>query len=85
MRPGMVVYSKAGRDKGAPFIVLKCEGEYAYLTDGQSRPLNKPKKKKLKHIQPTNTTIEDIKHKIEHNLHIMDSDIVKALKSVKQP
>ena len=85
MRPGAVVYSKAGRDKGEPFIVLSCDGAYAYLTDGQSRPLDKPKKKKLKHIQPTNATMEDIGYKIEHNLHLMDSDIKKALQLVKKP
>jgi len=85
MGPGSVVYSKAGRDKGEPFIVLSCDAEYAYLTDGKLRPLMKPKKKKLKHIQPTNAIMDDIKTKIENNRHIMDSDIKKALQSVKKP
>ena len=47
---GMIVYSKAGRDKGGVFIVLTIEGEYVYLSDGKTRSLQKPKKKKLKHI-----------------------------------
>jgi len=53
MEVGQVVFSKCGRDKGRAFMVLSVEGEYVFLADGQLRPLSKPKKKKVKHIQPT--------------------------------
>jgi len=79
LEPGRVVFSKAGRDKGKPFVVMSQEGEYAYLADGDLRPVNTPKRKKLKHIQPTNTVIEDIQIKILNGKHLMDSDIKKAL------
>ena len=55
MQIGQVVFSKCGRDKGRAFVVLSVEGEYVFLADGQLRPLNKPKKKKAKHTQPTHT------------------------------
>lgn len=74
-----MVFSKAGRDKGGAFIVLSVDGEYAYLTDGGSRPLTKPKKKKFKHIQPTKACIDYIKNKIINKLYLNDSDIRKAL------
>lgn len=48
---GCVVYSKCGRDKGLAAIVLRAEGDYVYLVDGKLRRLDKPKKKKLKHVQ----------------------------------
>ena len=54
---GQIVFSKRGRDKGRVFVVLAIEDDYVFLADGQIRPLNKPKKKKVKHIQPTNTVI----------------------------
>jgi len=57
MEIGQVVFSKCGRDKGLAFVVLSVEGEYIFLTDGQRRPLNKPKKKKARHTQPTNIII----------------------------
>ena len=57
MEAGQIVFSKRGRDKGRIFIVLSVEGEYVFLADGQLRPLNKPKKKKTRHIQPTRTII----------------------------
>ena len=57
MAIGQVVFSKCGRDKGRAFMVLSVEGEYVFLADGQLRPLNKPKKKKAKHIQPTHIIV----------------------------
>jgi len=51
---GQVVFAKSGRDKGRAFIVLCVDDEYLYLVDGRLRTLQKPKKKKVKHVQPTN-------------------------------
>jgi len=58
MNPGQIVYSKRGRDKGNAMIVIAADGEYAYLVDGKSRLLDKPKKKKAKHIQITNNIVD---------------------------
>ena len=55
---GMLVYSKAGRDKGKLFLVLAVENDFVYLADGDTRRVTKPKKKKLKHINKTNCVLE---------------------------
>jgi ribosomal protein L14E/L6E/L27E len=73
IQKGSLVYSKAGRDKGDLFLVLYTEGEYAYLTDGDTRRVKKPKKKKIKHINKTNKVLE-----IDSE-NISDSDVRKAL------
>ena len=49
---GDLVVSRAGRDKGRPFVVLRVEDGFAYLVDGDLRRLNKPKKKKRMHVAP---------------------------------
>ena len=54
IKVGQVVFSKSGRDKGKPFVVISTQDEYLYLVDGKLRTLNNPKKKKVKHVQPTN-------------------------------
>jgi len=54
---GQVVFSKAGRDKGDVFVVYDVNGEYLYLVDGVGRPLERPKKKKKMHVQPTKEVI----------------------------
>ncbi len=48
---GDVVVSRAGRDKGRPFVILaRPESEYALLVDGSLRRLERPKRKKLMHL-----------------------------------
>ncbi len=75
---GQVVYSKRGRDKGLAFVVISVDAEYAFLADGSLRKFSGPKKKKFKHIQPTNNVLLDIQQKI-HARQILDSDLRKAL------
>ncbi len=54
IRVGSVVISKAGRDKGKKLIVVEMErDEYALVADGGLRKVEKPKKKKLRHLQST--------------------------------
>ncbi len=53
---GTVVFSKAGRDKRKMLLVIKTYGNYAYVCDGDLRKVDKPKKKKLIHLQRTNYT-----------------------------
>ena len=70
---GSLVYSIAGRDKGTLFLVLKRDGEFVYLADGNTRKVENPKKKKLKHVNKTNTLLElDFEN-------ISNSDVRKGL------
>ena len=55
---GCVVKAKAGRDKNGYFVVLDLDGEYAMISDGKRRLLEKPKRKKYKHLSLTNTVLE---------------------------
>jgi ribosomal protein L14E/L6E/L27E len=77
---GQVVFSKSGRDKSLPFIVVDFDEDYVYLADGKLRLLDKPKKKKKMHVQICNDIIEEIKSKLENNLYLNDADLRKALK-----
>ncbi|MCL2405097.1 MAG: RNA-binding protein [Defluviitaleaceae bacterium] len=60
MTPGQIVFSRQGRDSGRAMIVIavNCDGEYVYLVDGKLRLLEKPKKKKAKHIQITKSIVD---------------------------
>ncbi|MEF9983957.1 MAG: KOW domain-containing RNA-binding protein [Oscillospiraceae bacterium] len=54
---GSVVKSKAGHDSNRFFAVIKLDGDFAFLCDGKLRTLDKPKRKRLKHLQKTNTVL----------------------------
>jgi ribosomal protein L14E/L6E/L27E len=76
---GNIIISKVGRDKGKIFIVVKIEKGYVYLADGKLRKIQNPKKKKIKHVQPTNKVINNLKTKIENEEKITNADIRKEL------
>jgi len=80
LQTGQIVYSKAGRDQGAPFVVVAVDGDFAYIVNGEGRPLARAKKKKIKHIQPTNDIDATLAAMIASGEHINDARIVKLLK-----
>lgn len=55
---GMIVRSAAGHDKGNFLVITAVEGDFAFIADGKERKLEKPKKKRLKHLKLTNTVID---------------------------
>lgn len=55
---GMVVRSRAGRDAGGYYLVLRSEGGFCYIADGRRRRLAAPKKKNPLHLQGTNRTLD---------------------------
>ncbi len=67
---GQIVKAKAGRDKDGFFIILSLDGQYAYIADGKRRPVDKPKKKKLIHLVPTQTKAQTFRsnREIKHAL-----------------
>lgn len=83
-RVGEFAKSKAGHDKEEIFVIINKEDEYVYLSDGKSRTIDKPKKKKLKHIQVINKIDEDIFEKLETNKILQNEDIKKAIKIYKK-
>ena len=42
--------SRSGHDKDSMYVIIKEEANMVYLADGESKPLEKPKKKNSKHI-----------------------------------
>lgn len=48
---GSVVQSLAGHDRLRPYVVLGSEGCFVFLADGSLRPLERPKKKRARHVR----------------------------------
>lgn len=77
---GKVVHSKSGRDKGKYFIVISIiDAEYVYISDGDLRKIEKPKKKKIKHLGFTNLMADEIREAILSDGRISNSKIRKFL------
>jgi len=81
---GQVVYSKAGRDVGKIFIITGLiDANYAYISDGDLRRVENPKKKKIKHLVITKDIIDAIAQKISTDIRITNAEIRKALVDIK--
>ncbi len=59
LTPGQLVRSKAGRDKGKHYLVLKVVDQTrVLLVNGGDRPLKHPKKKNVAHLQPYHKRVD---------------------------
>lgn len=80
---GQVVISRAGRDAKRKFVVVKVIDElYVELSDGDLRRIEKPKRKKVKHLHITSEIIADLGEKLGNNMKITNAEIRKALAEV---
>lgn len=77
---GMFARSLAGHDKNKLYVITSVEGEYIYLVDGKIRTIDRPKKKKKKHVQIDSHISEVIKQKISSGVKLRDEDIKRAIK-----
>ena len=76
--------SKAGHDKGELYVVTAEEGDFVYLCDGRLKPLGAPKKKRRRHIQPVNRTVEEgLRERLANGGQVWDEEIKYAIKQYK--
>ena len=79
-----LIVSKAGRDKGQLFYVIDTDEQYVYLADGKSRKLEKPKRKKRKHVEQVPRTESRIAEKIRNGDKVLNSELRRELAAYGQ-
>lgn len=81
---GQVVRSRAGRDKDLFMIVVgfdNKESDHVFVSDGRLRKIEKPKRKKIKHLAQTNYIVENLREKLNSGEQIQNSELFHALES----
>lgn len=77
---GQYVRSKAGRDKNHVFIVLNIvDSEYVLLIDGDVRRIEKPKKKKIRHLFEFDQVSRVVREKIKDDKKLTNLMIRKEI------
>ncbi len=77
---GRVVESRAGRDRGRSFLVVAVEdAQFVFVADGCLRKLEKPKRKKLKHLRLQPATAQTIRVKLLEHKQVFDAEIRNCL------
>ena len=78
-----IVKSTAGRDKGELFFVLATEGDFLLLADGKLRPVERPKRKRRKHVVLRRADSGELSRRIRSNESITNSELRKAIAAVR--
>ena len=74
-----VVVSTAGRDAGEWFYVIAQDPTYLYLANGKDRPLEKPKRKKRRHIQKVLRSETRVAEKLIRGDKVLNSELRRDL------
>ena len=79
IKPGLVVISRMGRDKNRVFVVLyEVDADFVMVVDGRNRPLDRPKRKRRKHLMATGQEFPDLIDKSQRG-KLTDHDLRTAL------
>ncbi len=81
---GCLVRSLAGHDRGELFIVLRADADYFYLADGRLRTVEKPKKKKRRHVQISGHKSRQISESLVAGKCVRDEEIKYFIKCAVQ-
>ena len=82
---GLLASSKAGHDKDKIYVIIKEDNEYVWLADGKYKTVEKPKKKRKKHIQIVKYFgNEKIKAALIEGKKVTDLEIMMNLKEYKK-
>ena len=74
-----VVLSTTGRDKGKIFYVIGTEGDLLLLANGKDRTMDKPKRKKQKHVQKVLRSETRVAAKLINGDKVLNSELRKEL------
>ena len=69
----------AGHDKGNLFYVIGVEDAYVILANGKDRPLDRPKRKKRKHVQKVLRAETRVAEKLRHGDKVLNSELRRDL------
>ena len=79
-----VVVSTAGRDAGEWFYVINEDPIYLFLANGKDRTLDKPKRKKRKHVQKVLRSETRVAQKLIAGDKVLNGELRRDLASISR-
>ena len=74
-----VVVSTQGRDQGQWFYVIAEDSIYLYLANGKDRTLDRPKRKKRKHVQKVLRSETRVAEKLRQGDKVLNGELRRDL------
>ena len=73
---GSIVFSKAGRDMGRPFLVIQeIDKDFVMVADGKLRTMDRLKTKRRKHLKPTGEVVEELRERLSTGKPVFDHEV----------
>ena len=79
-----VVSSTAGRDQGQLFYVMDTDDQFVTLVNGRNRPVEKPKRKKRKHVEKVLRSETRVAEKLRSGDKVLNGELRRDLASLSR-
>ena len=79
-----VVSSTAGRDQGQLFYVIDVDDQFVTLVNGKNRPVEKPKRKKRKHVEKVLRSETRVAEKLRSGDKVLNGELRRDLASLSR-
>lgn len=76
---GDIVTSLNGRDREKCFYVTEVDGQYARISDGRGRRLEKPKMKKMRHLRLRQRGADRVAEKLQNGEKLTNVELRRGL------
>ena len=76
---GDIVLSTAGRDSGRHYVIMETDGFFAFICDGDLHKMDKPKKKKLKHLKTAGEKSEYVISKLASGVKVTNAELRREI------
>ena len=79
-----VVSSTAGRDQGQLFYLMDADDQFVTLVNGRNRPVEKPKRKKRKHVEKVLRSETRVAEKLRSGDKVLNGELRRDLASLSR-
>ena len=79
-----VVRTTSGRDEGGIYYVIQADPNYLYLANGKDRTLDKPKRKKRKHVEKVLRSETRVADKLRAGDKVLNGELRRDLADLCQ-
>lgn len=80
LKPGRLVTSTAGRDRGQPYLVCEVmQDGFVLVVDGDKRPVARPKRKNPRHLKTHPASADDLGARWMQGEAVGDEELRTAL------
>jgi len=83
MEKAQIVRSLAGHDRGDIFCVMDTEGDFLLLADGKNRKVEKPKRKRSKHVNVLGKYSHPTIEKLRAGYSVGNQELRRALAALR--